>query len=393
MIHPLQPLSDRAGQTSSSATIRIADITSELKRKGIQVIDFSAGRAAEQTPQYINQAASQALMTGDTHQTPAQGKPEYRKNISGKLSRENNLNVDPDKNIIATLGCKNGLTLAIMATINPGDEVIVEDPCFVSYGAIIGFFGGLAVPVPLRAENDYRWTREELEKAVTDRTRCILICSPQNPTGTVHKEEDLDLIAEIVRKYNLCVISDEIYERITWGGRSHICIATRPGMKDRSIGLMGFTKTFSMGGWRIGWMYAPESIIKSALIFQQHLITCPGSFTQAGASFALSEDYRPEVWEMWKDWEKRCEYVTEEINKIPKLSCRMPEGGFYAWIDIHQTGETSADFCERMLKEQHVAFVPGTPFGPSGEGYVRMTCVKSWDDLKKGLVRIRKGLL
>lgn len=393
MTHPLRSLSDRVAQTPSSATVRIADLASELRRRGIQVIDFSAGRAAEHSPEYANRAASQALMTGDTHQTLAQGKPEYRQNIARKLRRENDLDMDPEKNIIATLGCKNGLTLAIMATINPGDEVIVEDPCFVSFEAIIGFSGGITVPVPLRAENDFRWTHEELEKAVTDRTRCILICSPQNPTGTVHTEGDLDMIAEIARKHNLWVISDEIYERVTWGGRCHICIASRPGMKDRSIGLMGFTKTFSMGGWRIGYMYAPETIIESAVIFQQHLMTCAGSFTQAGASFALSEEYRPEVLELWKDWEKRCEYVTEEINKIPKLSCRMPEGGFYAWIDIRQTGETSADFCERMLKKQHVAFVPGAPFGPSGGGFVRMTCVKSWEDLKKGLAQIRKGLL
>jgi aspartate/methionine/tyrosine aminotransferase len=392
MTNSNQPLAKRVLETPSSATVRIADLASELRRQDIQILDFSAGRAAEGSPGYVNRAASEALMTGDTHQTPAQGKPEYRENIVRKLERDNHLEVDPDDNVMATLGCKNGLTLALMATINAGDEVIVEDPCFVSYGATIGFFGGRTVPVPLRTENDFRWKREELEKAVTHRTRCILICSPQNPTGTVHTEDDLDMIADISKKHNLWVISDEIYERVTWGGRRHICIASRLGMKDRSIGLMGFTKTFSMGGWRIGYMYAPEPIIQSAVVFQQHLMTCTGSFTQVGATFALSEAYRPEVLELWKDWEKRCGYVTEEINKIPKLSCRMPEGGFYAWIDIRETGETSADFCERMLKEQHVALVPGGPFGPSGEGYVRMTCVKSWEDLKKGLGSIRKGL-
>jgi len=385
-------LSERVARTPSSATVRIADLASEMRRKGIQILDFSAGRAVEGSPQYINEAASQSLLTGDTHQTPAQGKPEYRENIAHKLQRENDLDVDPDKNVIATLGCKNGLTLALMATINPGDEVIVEDPCFVSYGATIGFFEGKTVPVPLRAENDFRWTRNELERAVTDRTRCILICSPQNPTGTVHTEDDLDMISEVAKSHNLWVISDEIYERITWGGRRHICIASRSGMKDRSIGLMGFTKTFSMGGWRIGYMVAPETIIESCVVFQQHLMTCAGSFTQAGAALALSEMVRSEVLEMWMDWEKRCQFVTEEINKIPKLSCRMPEGAFYAWIDIRQTGEMSADFCERMLEEQRVALVPGAPFGPSGEGYVRMTCVKSWDDLKKGLKRILEGL-
>lgn len=390
-MHTVPPFAPRVSQTPSSATVRIADLVSELRRNGNRILDFSAGRAAEPSPDYINQAASEALLSGDTHQTPAQGKPEYREKVARKLQRENNLVLDPDKNVIATLGCKNGLTLALMAIINPGTKVIVEDPCFVSYGATIGFFGGQAVPVPLRPENNFRWTRQELENAVTDRTRCILICSPQNPTGTVHTQEDLDMIAGVARKHNLWVISDEIYERLTWHGRQHICMMTRPGMENRSIGLMGFTKTFSMGGWRIGFMYAPEPVIKSCVTFQQHLMTCAGSFAQAGATFALSRDYRP-VLEMWQDWQKRCEYVTSEINKIPNLSCRMPEGAFYAWIDIKKTGEKSVDFCERMLQEQHVALVPGAAFGPSGEGYVRMTCVKSWEDLEKGLSKIARGV-
>jgi aspartate/methionine/tyrosine aminotransferase len=332
------------------------------------------------------------MLAGDTHQTLAQGKPGYRESVARKLERENDLVINADENIIATLGCKNGLTLALMATINPEEEVIVEDPCFVSYGATVSFFGGRAVPVPLRAENDFRWTRRELESAVTDRTRCILICSPQNPTGTVHTKDDLDMIAGVARKHNLWVISDEIYERLTWQGRRHVCMAMRPGMRDRSIGLMGFTKTFSMGGWRIGFMYAPEPIIRTCVVFQQHLMTCAGSFAQTGAAFALSQDYGPDVLAMWRDWERRCEHAASEINRIPNLSCRMPEGAFYIWIDIRRTGETSVDFCERMLREQHVALVPGVSFGPHGEGYVRMTCVKSWQDLEAGLRLIGQGV-
>jgi aspartate/methionine/tyrosine aminotransferase len=390
MMHSHRPLAQRTSQTPPSATIQIADVVSELRRTGNRILDFSAGRAAEASPGYINQAACNAMLSGDTHQTPAQGKPDYLQSIARKLRRENGVVVDPGQNLIATLGCKNGLTLALMATINPGDEVIVEDPCFVSYGATIGFMGGEAVPVPLRAENGFRWTRGELEGAITDRTRCILICSPQNPTGTVHTEEDLDMIASVACRHNLWVISDEIYERLTWHGRRHICMATRPGMMDRSIGLMGFTKTFSMGGWRIGFLYAPQPVVESCVVFQQHLLTCAGSFAQTGATSALSQDYPPEVLDMWRDWERRCEYVTSEINRIPGLSCQMPEGAFYAWIDIRQTGETSVEFCECMLQEQHVALVPGVSFGAHGEGYVRMTCVKSWPDLEAGLARISR---
>ncbi|TDI82876.1 MAG: aminotransferase class I/II-fold pyridoxal phosphate-dependent enzyme [Caldithrix sp.] len=392
MENGVPPLAQRIKQTPSSATVRIADIATDLKSKDIAVLDFSAGRAAEHSPDYINQAASQALLTGDTHQTKAQGKHDYLEMVARKLERENNLSLDPDKSIMATMGCKNGLTLALLAIIGPGDEVIVEDPCFVSYQATIGVCGGVTVPVPIRRENRFRWTHAELEAAVTERTRCILLCSPQNPTGTVHTEEDLDMIAAVAQKHNLWVICDEIYERVTWKAREHICLATRPGMQERTIGLMGFTKTFSMGGWRIGFMYAPESIISAAVIFQQHLMTCAGSFTQAGAAFALAEEYRPEVMEMWVDWEKRCDTVATEINKIPGLSCLPPEGGFYAWINIAETGEKSEAFAERMLRDQHIALVPGAPFGASGDDYVRMTCVKSWADLHLGLTRIRQGL-
>ncbi len=388
----MQPLADRVKQTPASATVHLADIAADMRRKGLRILDFSAGRAAEPSPDYINQVASKAMLTGDTHQTMAQGKPDYRQMIARKLARENDLSVDPERQVMATLGCKNGLTLALLATINPGDEVIVEDPCFVSYQATIGICGGKAIPVPLLQENRFRWTRGKLEAAITERTRCVLFCSPQNPTGTVHAAEDLDLIAEIAQRHDLLVIVDEIYERLAWGGRRHLCLASRPGMKDRTIGLMGFTKTFSMGGWRIGFAYGPEQIISAMVIFQQHLMTSAGSFTQTGAAAALAEDCHPEVKDMWRDWEKRCLFVAEEVNRIPKLTCKPPEGGFYAWINIQETGETSASFAERLLKEKQMALVPGAAFGPGGEGYVRMTCVKSWADLRAGLGCLREWL-
>lgn len=388
----MNTLSKRVLENPPSATVLIADIAAGMRRQGIDIIDFSAGRAAEHSPYYVNQEAAQALLSGDTHQTMAQGKPEYREACARKLARENGIVADPEKSIIATLGCKQGLTLALMAVVDPGDEVIVEDPCFVSYQPAIRFCGGIPVPVPLRRENHFRWQREELEAAITDRTKAILFCSPHNPTGTVHTEADLDLISEIASKHDLTVISDEIYERVTWGDRRHICIATRPHMKERSITLMGLTKTFSMGGWRIGFIYAPESIISGMVTLQQHLMTCAGSFTQTGATKALSEEPPSEIKELWKDWERRCQFVVSELNRIPNISCDSPEGGFYAWIDITGTEETSEQLAERLLREYHIALVPGPAFGATGEGYLRMTCVRSWDDLREGLLRFKQAL-
>jgi aspartate/methionine/tyrosine aminotransferase len=388
----MRPLSQRVQKTLPSATVTIFDMASKMRRQGIDIIDFSAGIAAENSPDYINREAARAMIEGDTHVTMARGTLEFRQACAQKLEHENGISADPETSIIATFGCKQGLSLAVLAVINPGDEVIVEDPCFVSYKPTIGFFGGTPVPVPLHRENRYRWIREDLEEAVTDRTRAILFSSPQNPIGIVHSESDLDLIAKVACKHDLFVISDEIYERVTWGGRSHVSIATRPGMDDRSITLMGLTKTFSMGGWRIGFVYAPQSIISGMVTLQQHLITCVASFIQKGAVKALSGEPPDEIKKLWKDWEKRCQFVVSELNKLPDISCDLPEGGFYAWIDISKTGLTSTEMAKRLLEKHHIALVPGVAFGSHGEGYLRMTCVRSWEELREGLSRFNQAL-
>jgi len=385
-------ISKKVLEIPPSATVSIADRVTKMRREGLTVFDFSAGRAVENTPANICQAAAQSMLDGDTHQTMAQGKLEYRRACAAKLKRDNGIDADPEKSIIATMGIKQGLTLSLLATINPGNEVIVEDPCFVSYKPLIHLCGGIPVNVPLRRENRYRWTQSDLEAGVTDKTRAILFCSPHNPTGTVHTEEDLDMIAQTAQKYDLAVISDEVYERATWEGRKHICLATRPGMEDRSITLMGLTKSYAMGGWRIGFIYAPEATISAMLVIQQHLVTCAASFTQTGATKALFDPPSSTLKSIWKDWEERCLFAASEINTIPKLSCDTPEGGFYAWIDISKTGETSVEFGERLLEDLHIALIPGSAFGPSGEGFMRMTCVRSWEELRAGLSRLKQSL-
>lgn len=379
-------------ESPSSATVRIADLAMKLRREGVSVVDFSAGRASEHTPEHICRAASEAMMSGQTHQTPAQGTPEYRQACADKLRRENGLDADPETELIATFGCKNGLTMSLLAMMNPGDEVILEDPGFVSYAPTIQFFGGVPVPVPLEPERNHRWSEEKLRAAITSKTRAILFCSPHNPTGTVHTPEELDMIARVAQEHNLYVISDEIYERVTWGGHKHTCIATRPGMEGRSITLMGLTKTASMGGWRIGFAYAPPHLIEAMVTVQQHLTTCVGSFTQAGAAVAFGQEPPPALTDMWAEWGERCAYMTSQLDALPGVSCAMPEGGFYGWADIRGTGERSEALAERLLKDHHVAVVPGSAFGAQGEGYLRITCVKSWDDLKEGVRRFRQAL-
>ena len=385
-------LAQRVSDIPSSATVRIADVAASLRRQGVPVVDLSAGRAAEHTPPYIVEAAVEALRGGQTHQTMSIGTPEYRQACAVKLGRENDIDADPDREIIATMGVKQGLTLALMATVGPGDEVIVEDPCFVSYQPLIRMCGGVPVSVPLRAENGFRWRREDLESRITPRTRAILFNSPHNPTGTVHVVADLDLIADVARRHDLVILSDEVYERVTWNGRRHVSIASRPDARNRTVTVMGLTKTFSMGGWRIGFVHAEPDLIGTMASLQQHLITCASSIAQAGATAAFGEPPRPEVLALWREWEQRCLFVAAELRSVPGVTCHDPEGGYYAWPNVRGTGWDDTELAEALLQQHHVAVVPGSAFGASGHGYLRLTCVRSWPDLKEAMARITSVL-
>lgn len=381
-------ISDRVSNSKESSTVKIADITKNLIEQGEDVRDFSAGRALEPTPEYIIEEAYQAMCSGDTHQTKAKGTNAFRNAVAAKLARENNIQADPSTEIIATMGVKQGLTISLLSIINPGDEVIVEDPCFVSYKQLIQYLGGVPVSVPLREKNNFRWDKDELEAYITSKTKAIIFNTPHNPTGVVHSKKDLADLAEVVQKHNLFVLSDEVYERVVWGDKRHVNLAGLPGMKDRTITLVSLTKSFSMGGWRIGFVYANETIIRSLEKLQQHLITSCNSFVQTAAVKAFGEPPRSEVIAFWKEWEEKCEYVTEALNNISGIRCGMPEGAFYAWANIKDIGISSQQFTEELLEQQKVAVIHGSSFGEFGEGYFRMTCVKSKKDLQEGIARI-----
>ena len=380
--------SRRINHVPESSTVAIADLAARMRRDGHEVVDLSAGRAAEHSPDVVVEAASKAMFEGRTHQVEARGLPEYLEACASKLARENGVDVDPSGNVIATLGCKQGLVLALLSSIDPGDEVIVESPCFVSYGPTIELLGGVPVPVAADANARFVWTGEQLESAVTDKTRAILFCSPHNPAGTVHTRADLEIIADIAIRHDLTVIVDEIYEAVVWGDRKHLSIYTLPGMQARTVGLMGMTKTYSMGGWRIGYAYGAADRIEAMTKAQQHLMTCASSFGQVAAAKALQSEVVESMAPLWSDWEKRCQYFTDGLDSLPGISTSMPEGGFYAWTDISATGIRSEEFCERLVREHMVAAVPGLSFGDASDHYVRFTCVRSWDELEKGMQRI-----
>ncbi len=382
-------LSERVTASEQSSTVRIADMAKKLKEKGNAVYDFSAGRAFEHTPEYVMEGAIAAMRAGDTHQTMAQGTTLYREACATKLHRENGITANPETDIVATMGCKQGLTVSLLAILNPGDEVIVEDPCFVSYKQIIRYLGGNPVDVPLLPENKFRWKREQLEAAITEKTKAIIMCTPHNPTGVVHSIEDLGEVAYVAKKYNLYVITDEPYERMVWGGRQHLNLASLPGMRERTITLMSLTKSFSMGGWRIGFAHAEPHFIEQMTKLQQHLITCVSSFVQAGGAIAFGQNPHDEVQKCWAEWEKKVTFFTQSLNEINGIKCYTPEGGFYGWVDISELNIPSEKFCDQLLEREKVALVPGVSFGKHGENYVRVTCVKSWEEINNGLEGIR----
>ncbi len=382
-------IADRIRGIPKSPTVGIADLASAMRHEGKDVIDLSAGRASEATEPAICEAATRAMAAGHTHQAPARGIPQYLSAVSEKLARDNHLSHDAGNEVIATLGCKNGLVLTLMSILDPGDEVIIEDPCFVSYAPTIELCGGRARVATLKAENKFRWTPEDLSAAVTPKTKAILFCSPHNPLGVVHSEEDLEVIATVARENNLVVIADEIYEAVTWGGRQHLPIASLPGMKQRTIGLMGMTKSYSMGGWRIGYGYGPGDIIEKMGLVQGHLMTCASTINQWAGIEALSASVTQGLRNTtWRDWEERCRFLAGALDEINGLSCEMPEGGFYAWLDVSGLGVTGDFFSENLLKAHFVTTVPGGGFGPSSANRVRITCTKSWDDIKTAADRI-----
>lgn len=381
-------MSQRSLEIPESSTVAIADVASGLRRDGHDVVDMSAGRAAEATPAIVCQAAIDAIESGFTHQTEARGRPEYLAAIAAKLESDNGLSLDATSNVIATLGCKQGLVLSLLAAIDPGDEVIIEDPCFVSYAPTIRLLGGIPVAVATRPENRFCWTEADLDAAITGRTRAILFCSPHNPTGTVHSMNDLAVIANAAKQYDLTVIADEIYEAVAWEGRRHVPIYSLPDMQTRTIGLMGMTKSYSMGGWRIGYAYADAEFISSMTKLQQHLMTCASSFAQIGATKALQPDVTKDMGPLWSEWEQRCMFVANALNTHPNLVVREPEGSFYAWVDISATGLASEAFCDRLIREKMVATVPGVAFGKSCDNFVRITCVRSREEINEGIHRI-----
>lgn len=391
-------LSNKASNITPSITLSITAKLNQMIEDGMVVYGFGAGEPDFDTPEYINKAAIEAINKGFTRYTAAQGTMELRKAICAKLKRENNLDYKPSQ-IVASSGAKHSLSNAFAAILNPGDEVIVPVPYWVSYTEIIKLNDGVPVLVNTKKDNDFKMKKEELVNAITERTKVILLNTPNNPTGAIYSREELQDIADIAVEKNLFVISDEIYERLIYDGKKHISIAELgEDIKELTIIINGMSKAYAMTGWRLGYSAANEKITKAMSSIQSHAVSHPNSITQYASTVALNGP-QDDVLNMVKEFEKRRNYMYEKLNSLPGLNCIKPEGAFYVYVDISEyIGKklcgveicTSMDFSYILLEKCNIAIIPGSAFGT--DNFIRLSYATSMENIVLGLNKLEEFL-
>ncbi len=361
---------------------RFFDIAAEME----DVISLGVGEPDFVTPWTIRESCIYGLEQGRTAYTANRGLPELLKEISRHKKEQYGLDYDPKTDVLVTVGVSEALDLALRALLSPGDEVLIPEPCYVSYSACTTMAGGVAVPVPARIENEFRITAEDLEAHVTDRTRVLLIGYPNNPTGAVMRREHLQEIARFAEAHDLIVISDEIYGDLTYGGEAHVSFASLPGMQERTLLLDGFSKAYAMTGWRIGYALGAPDIIAAMTKIHQYTMLCAPVTAQLAAVEALRRGakYRDK---MVAEYDLRRGFIYRGLTKL-SLKCFEPKGAFYIFPDITSTGMTSEEFAEKLLMSEHVALVPGNAFGACGKGYVRCSYATSLEKIDEALARI-----
>ena len=362
----------------------------QMQKNGEDVIHMEIGRPDFDTPQVIKEAANQALANGNVFYTSNYGTPELRQAIADKLKRDNGIDYKAEE-ILVTIGVGEGTYAAVAAFTEPGDEILVPDPVWLNYINVPHFFGAVPVSYKLREENDYQIDLDEIEGLITSKTRMLVINTPGTPTGVVQSQETLEKLAEIAKKHDLIVVSDEIYEKLVYDGAKHVSIAALPGMKERTITLNGFSKCYSMTGWRLGYVAAPVEFIKAMVRVHAYINTCAPSFVQEAGITAL-EKAEPDVQEMVKEYQLRRDYTVSAINAIDGLSCKTPGGAFYIFVNIKELGKTSAEMADYLLDTAKIAAVPGSAFGPQGEGYIRLSYACSYERIVEAMDRLKKAV-
>ncbi len=371
----------------SSPTVRISDLVTEMKARGEKVVSLAIGEPDFPTPAHIVEAAKKALDDGYTKYTPAPGIKELREAIAEKSQRDNKIPAKPENVIVAPT--KHTLFLTCMALLDRGGEALIPDPGWVSYGPMVTLAG--AKPVPLRAadEDGFVPSAETVAAAITPRTRLLMLNSPSNPGGSVYPRDAMRALADLAADRDLIVVSDEIYEKILYDGE-HVSPASLDGMFDRTVTVHGFSKTYAMTGWRLGWLVAPTPLFKEIVKVQEHTITCATAFAQKAGVAALRGPTAP-LEAMVAEFRARRDLVMKEVAKIDRLSTDRPSGAFYVFPKVDVRGD-SATLCERILKEASVAVTPGSAFGEAGENHIRISYAASRETITEGVRRIGEVL-
>lgn len=350
------------------------------------VISLGVGEPDFKTPWHIRKTGIDVLERGTTRYTANAGLIQLREEISSYYKRKYNIDYNPKDEILVTVGGSEGIDMCIRALVSPGDEVLVVEPSFVCYKPIVETCGGVAVPVVTKNEDSFKLTASELESAITDKTKLLILPYPNNPTGAVMRRDDLEKIAEIIIKHDILVLSDEIYSALTFGNEKHVSVASLEGMKERTVVINGFSKTYSMTGWRLGYALGPAPIIKQMTKLHQFAIMSAPTNSQYAAIEALRNGDQ-DIEKMLADYDMRRKFTVSEFRKIG-LDCFEPEGAFYVFPCIKSTGLSSDEFCEKLIMTKRVAVVPGNAFGDCGEGFIRVSYCYSIDNIREAVKRI-----
>ncbi len=350
------------------------------------VISLGVGEPDFQTPWSIRKAGIDSLQSGRTKYTSNGGIIELRREVSRYLNRKYNIEYEPEKEILITVGGSEAIDACVRAVVSAGDEVIIPQPSYVCYEPITALAGGVPVIIETKAEDGFKLTAEQLRAAITPKTKLLILPYPCNPTGAIMEKEDLEKIAEVLRDTNIIVLSDEIYSELTFGGKPHVSIASVDGMWERTVTVNGFSKSFSMTGWRLGFACGPRDIMSQITKIHQFAIMCAPTTSQFAAIEAL-KNCDEDVKNMMEEYNQRRRLMVSGFNKIG-LVCREPKGAFYAFPSIESTGMSSEEFCEKLLYTKNVAVVPGTAFGKGGEGFIRASYCYSVEHIREAIRRI-----
>jgi aspartate aminotransferase len=386
----MRELSNLLSGIPASVTLAVNDKAKALQAAGHDVIALAGGDPDFDTPAHVVEAAIEAIKMGKTHYpAPTKGTQDVLEAIAGKMARENDVHVNPKTDVVVTPGSKWALFIGLAAVSNPGDEIMFLEPAWVSYPAMIKLAGGIPVPVSLPAEDNFRITADRLREKLSPNTKALMVNSPCNPTGRVLTREEVDTIVQFVTENDLYVLTDEVYEKLIFDGRTHYSLAAEPGMAERTMTTNGLSKAYAMTGWRLGWIAGPTPLLKLASKMHSQAVTSAATFTMKAAVAALNGP-QDVVDEMCRSYQERRDFMVKALNEIDGVACSMTEGAFYLMPRFPNSSRNSLQLAEFLLDEAGVAGTPGVAFGSSAEGHVRFSIATAFTELERAVERIAK---